>query len=69
LSFPWIASCTKKAFLKAAIGLAAVVTMENVKRFGSISSISRKIGYRKNHWQAEHQEALSHHARCVWPGE
>jgi len=59
----------KNAFLKAAIGLAAVVTMENVKRFGSIPNSSRQIGSRKNHRQAENQGALSHHACCVWPDE
>jgi len=49
----------EKAFLKAAIDMAAVVTTETVKRFGSILSVSSQINSKKNHRQAEDQEVLS----------
>jgi hypothetical protein len=45
----------EKAFLKAAIDIAAVVTTETVKRFGSILSVSSQINSKKNHRQAEDQ--------------
>jgi hypothetical protein len=47
----------EKTFLKTAIGLAAVIGMENMQRFGSIRSVNRQINSKKNHRQAENQAA------------